>query len=98
MLFTAGLEKGNRNLGIYELDGDTWKLCLAMRVPNRPKSFATTPGDGLALETCTRASAATESKPAKSASAKENSAQKSAAAGGPATELEGEWQMIPAVI
>jgi uncharacterized protein (TIGR03067 family) len=26
LVFTSGPEKGNRNLGIYELSGNTWKL------------------------------------------------------------------------
>src|ERR1019366_6726666 len=99
--FTAGPEKGYRNLGIYELAGDTWKLCLATRGPIRPKNFSTKPGDGVALETLVRASAATISAASKAASAKTKSAkpsQKSAAPSGPATELEGEWQMLTAVM
>src|SRR5580704_3417103 len=31
LTFTAGPETGNTNLGIYELAGDDWKLCLATR-------------------------------------------------------------------
>src|SRR6267154_2409910 len=31
MKFTAGPEKGNTNLCIYELGGDRWKLCIATR-------------------------------------------------------------------
>ena len=27
LVFTAGPEKGNRSPGIYELQGDDWKLC-----------------------------------------------------------------------
>src|SRR5205085_10866962 len=54
MKFDAGPEKGNINLGIYELAGDTWKLCLATRGSLRPPGFATTPGSGFALETLAR--------------------------------------------
>jgi uncharacterized protein (TIGR03067 family) len=97
LLFTAGPEKGNRNLGIYELKGHTWKICLATRGPNRPNTFATKPGDGVALEILARASATKKSAPAKSVSAKKISAGISAATG-PATELEGEWQMLTAVM
>lgn len=50
MKFDAGPEKGNTNPGIYELDGDTWKICLATRGAVRPLSFASTPGSGFALE------------------------------------------------
>jgi uncharacterized protein (TIGR03067 family) len=33
--FDEGPEKGNRSLGIYELDGDTWKICLTTRGSER---------------------------------------------------------------
>lgn len=39
MTFDAGPEKGNTNLGIYHLDGDSWKLCLATHGTVRPESF-----------------------------------------------------------
>jgi uncharacterized protein (TIGR03067 family) len=97
LLFTAGPEKGYRNPGIYELDGDTWKLCLATRGPVRPKNFSTKPGDGVAFEILTRASAALKAAAAKSAGSKKKSAEKSFPSG-PATELEGEWQMLTAVM
>src|SRR5690242_16554478 len=44
LVFTEGPEAGNRNLGIYELKGDTWKICLNMTGKTRPRSFATRPG------------------------------------------------------
>jgi uncharacterized protein (TIGR03067 family) len=56
--FTDGPEKGNTNLGIYKLDGDIWTLCLATRGNIRPKTFATKPGTGIALETLKRGKAA----------------------------------------
>src|SRR5689334_8949013 len=30
LVFTAGPQKGTRNLGIYKLTGDSWTICLAM--------------------------------------------------------------------
>jgi uncharacterized protein (TIGR03067 family) len=87
MKFSAGPEKGNTNLGIYKIDGNTWKLCLAMRGDIRPSKFASQPGSGFALETLTRGAA----KNTKAAAPKK-------AARGVATELEGEWQMVSAVM
>ncbi len=52
--FEEGPEKGNTSLGIYELDGDTWKICLTTRGNERPKEFAAPPGTGIALETLQR--------------------------------------------
>jgi uncharacterized protein (TIGR03067 family) len=51
MTFTEGPEKGNAALGIYELEGENWKLCLTIANKERPKEFATKPNSGLALET-----------------------------------------------
>jgi uncharacterized protein (TIGR03067 family) len=95
MKFDAGPEKGNTNLGIYQLEGDTWKLCLATRGTVRPASFASTPGSGFALETLQRegAPAARQAKgqgPRKSAPA--------TPAGGPVSEFEGEWSMLAGVM
>jgi uncharacterized protein (TIGR03067 family) len=56
--FTAGPEKGNTSFGIYELDGDTWKICLTITGKARPKKFATSPGSGTALEILERSAAA----------------------------------------
>jgi uncharacterized protein (TIGR03067 family) len=52
--FKSGPEKGNTSLAIFELDGDTWKLCLTVTANKRPTAFATRPGSGLALETLRR--------------------------------------------
>jgi len=52
--FTEGPEKGNTSLGIYELDGATWKICLTVSSKVRPKEFATRAGSGHALETLKR--------------------------------------------
>src|SRR5205807_1617746 len=58
--FTKGPEKGNTSLGIYELDGDTWKICLGLTGKSRPTKFATKPGSGHALETLKRGEVAAE--------------------------------------
>jgi uncharacterized protein (TIGR03067 family) len=84
LFFTAGPENGNRSLGIYELDGDDWKLCLTVTGSTRPTKFATAPGSGHALETLRRGSAP-QTEPAAELK------------GDPAPELEGEWQMLECV-
>src|ERR1051326_2194115 len=56
MTFLSGPEKGNKNLGIYELEKDTWRLCLDMTGKARPQEFASKPG--VALETLKRVDAA----------------------------------------
>ena len=94
MEFDAGPEKGNTNLGIYELDGDSWKLCLATRGTVRPKSFASKPGSGIAVETLVRGEAVQKSK-AKTA---KKAAAESPAPSGPATEFEGEWKLVSATM
>src|SRR4029078_2948259 len=48
--FDAGPEKGNSNLCIYELNGDTWKMCIATRGDVRPEDFVSPPGSGFAVE------------------------------------------------
>jgi uncharacterized protein (TIGR03067 family) len=83
LLFTSGPHKGVKSLGIYELDGDTWKICLAFAgIQTRPQKFATKPGSGLALETFKRGDVSASAEPEPEADA------------GPATELEGEWAMV----
>jgi len=86
LIFTSGPEKGNRNLGIYELSGETWKLCLATRGGVRPTKFAAPAGSGIVVETLTRGA----SKP----KAQVKSKKQTDAGSGPATELEGEWKMV----
>lgn len=54
MKFLEGPEKGNTNLGIYELVGDTWRLCLSMTGGPAPKEFATAPRSGHAMEVLNR--------------------------------------------
>ncbi len=83
--FEQGPEKGNINFGIYELDGDTWKLCLATRGSDRPKEFAAPPGTGIAVETLHRQTAAA------TADAPVAADTEAPAAGDSAAELAGEW-------
>jgi len=52
--FTVGPHAGQKSLGIYELLGDEWKLCLGFAGFNRPQEFATAPGSGHALERLSR--------------------------------------------
>ena len=87
LLFTAGPEQGNRSLGIYELKGDDWRLCLGLTGKPRPREFATTPGSGHALETLRRGTASSVEPDTAGITAP-------AAVDDPAPELEGEWQMV----
>ena len=97
MHFTTGPQKGIVNPCIYEFNGefkgDELKLCIAMQGTTRPKKFASSPGTGFAFEILTRG---------KPASAKKAKATKPAAAApppsGPATEIDGEWSMVSAVM
>lgn len=57
LTFAAGPEKGNTNLGIYELDGDRWRICLNTSGTTRPSQFAAEAGTGIALEVLQRATA-----------------------------------------
>jgi uncharacterized protein (TIGR03067 family) len=82
LIFESGPEAGNRSLGIYELDGDSWKICLTFTSNTRPTKFAAAPGSGHALEVLSRGVVAPAAEPA------------SLPAGSPAPEVEGEWQMM----
>ena len=42
---TEGFTKGKKQLGIYELDGDTFKSCFGAPGAERPKDFTSQPGD-----------------------------------------------------
>jgi len=87
LVFTAGPEKGNRNRGIYKLDGDHWTICLATRGSTRPQKFATRPGTGVALEALERDDGARAA--VKGRSQPERLSGRSAP-----TELEAEWTMV----
>lgn len=98
MHFSDGPEKGNVALGIYEIDGDSWRLCLAIAGKTRPRTFATSPGSGFALETLVRTGSRAKVK-------NENGKSKLASADGtfsemefPAVpELQGEWTMVSGI-
>jgi uncharacterized protein (TIGR03067 family) len=96
MNFDAGPESGNTNLGIYELKGDTWKICLSTRGELRPTEFSAPAGSGFVFERLTRsvaASAKKEMQPSSKAAVATARADVSLV-----TEFEGEWQMVSAVM
>lgn len=90
MTFTTGPEKGNKNLGIFEVNGDTWRLCLNMNGKSRPKEFTSRPGSGVAMETLHRVS--------DSGSRKKLAAPAVQLDLVPAPELEGEWAMVSCTV
>lgn len=46
---TEGFTKGRKQLGIYEVKGDTFKACFAKPGVERPTDFTSQPGDGRTL-------------------------------------------------
>ena len=50
IIFTEGPGKGHSQKGIYELEGDTQKICIAMPDQPRPTEFVTTPDSGNIIE------------------------------------------------
>lgn len=52
--FVEGPEAGNRNLGVFALEGDRLEICLDMNGKSRPKAFTTTPKSGHAYEVLRR--------------------------------------------
>jgi uncharacterized protein (TIGR03067 family) len=52
--FTDGPEKGKTALGIYELEGDTYTVCVALTGKARPKEFTSKTGTGYVLEVLKR--------------------------------------------
>ena len=78
LMFTEGPEKGTTALGIYELNGDTWRICLTVTAKERPKEFATKSGSGLALKTLKRKKSGDHSDAIKAELAK----------------FAGEWSMV----
>lgn len=51
---TEGPFKGKTTLGIYELEGDSFKVCFAKSGEDRPKEFRTKSGTGHILHTWKR--------------------------------------------
>src|SRR5208283_26079 len=49
MMPGEGRYKGKTLLGIYELEGDTLKICFAEPGKDRPSDFASKPGSGVVL-------------------------------------------------
>jgi len=87
LTFTEGPHEGSRSLGIYELNGDTWRICLGLAGKTRPRKFAAAPGTGHALETLERGQAPEEA-PAETAAPVQP---------GREDELSGEWQMVSCI-
>jgi len=81
LVFDKGPEAGNQSLGIYELDGDRWKICLGLTGKTRPKKFAAEKGSGHALEVLERETGKTKSIAIDAKAA-------------PVGELDGEWFMV----
>jgi uncharacterized protein (TIGR03067 family) len=52
--FKGGPLDGMTMLGVYELEGDTYKVCLPAGGKERPKELASKPGSGLILEVLKR--------------------------------------------
>lgn len=55
---TQGVAKGKKQLGIYEIDGDTFKSCFGKPGDERPADFTTSPRDGRTLSVWKRKTAA----------------------------------------
>lgn len=83
LIFTEGPEAGNINRGIYELSGDTFRLCLNMAGKARPRSFSTKAGNGNALEVFRRGAGVASAPP-------EQVVTRPYGEG----ELVGEWEMV----
>jgi uncharacterized protein (TIGR03067 family) len=47
IISTGGANKGRRIQAIYEIDGDTMKICYDLSGKGRPKEFKTAPGSQL---------------------------------------------------
>lgn len=48
-LMTGGFTKGQKQLGIYEADGDIFRSCFGKPGAERPTDFTSKPGDGRTL-------------------------------------------------
>jgi len=54
LIFTDGPDTGRTSLGIYDLAGDSLRICLSLAGNTRPTEFASKPGSGFAFETLKR--------------------------------------------
>jgi uncharacterized protein (TIGR03067 family) len=54
ILDESGVKNEKTKLGIYELQGDTYKFCLASAGKSRPKDFSSKEGNGDSLGVMTR--------------------------------------------
>jgi uncharacterized protein (TIGR03067 family) len=54
IIFTEGPEAGKVSKGIYELEGDTYKICVGMAGEPRPSEFASKAGSRYVLEVMKR--------------------------------------------
>ena len=54
VVFNQGPHMGQASLGIYELNGNAWKICLGFAGRDRPRDFTSAAGSGHALETLER--------------------------------------------
>jgi uncharacterized protein (TIGR03067 family) len=54
IIFTEGPGKGHSQKGIYELDGDTQRICIALPDQPRPTEFGSKAGSGHVMEILTR--------------------------------------------
>jgi len=94
MQFDVGPEKGNTNLGIYQLDGDALKICLSTRGTVRPAVFSAAAGSGFVFETLSRSQSTARA----AAPAATPAAARSPVASKTESEFEGEWRMVSAVM
>ena len=63
--YDSTYDDGTRLKGIYQLDGDSLKLCIAPPGVDRPASFETKPGDRLTIATYRREAPAPDAGPAR---------------------------------
>jgi uncharacterized protein (TIGR03067 family) len=60
---TEGFTRGKKQLGIYEVEGDTFKSCFGRPGAERPTDFTSKPGDGRTLSVWKREKSAAPSQP-----------------------------------
>ncbi len=98
--FLEGPHSGMTSLGIYELDGNDWKICLAFAGLDRPKRFVTERGSGHALETLSLEEASQSSGTGSSdvmKSERRADAAHFAADNDEMAKLQGNWTMVSCI-